>query len=200
MLEKIWSTSSFVAGSIILLVNKKHQLLTTIIISITVIILNFSYFKEDIWFKNLTDSQKLSSEEIVKQSGAGLKDYWPKYSQDFPTSYAPDQPIVSNDVVVTSYTKKSNKVNLTIFSKSDTKITIPLTYFPNWQLFIDDKKTNFTINKELGLIEFNLSAGKHSVLLKLFNTPIRTISNLVSVISLALAIIISIKPKQKNEK
>lgn len=193
-------TSSFVAGSIILLVNKKHQLLTTIIISITVIILNFSYFKEDIWFKNLTDSQKLSSEEIVKQSGAGLKDYWPKYSQDFPTSYAPDQPIVSNDVVVTSYTKKSNKVNLTIFSKSDTKITIPLTYFPNWQLFIDDKKTNFTINKELGLIEFNLSAGKHSVLLKLFNTPIRTISNLVSVISLALAIIISIKPKQKNEK
>ncbi len=192
--------SSFVAGSIILLVNKKQQILTVVLVSIITIILNFSYFKEDIWFPNLTDTQKLSSSEIIAQSGAGLKDYWPKYGQSFPTSFAPEKPIVSDNIVITNYNKKSNQINLTIIANSNGKITLPLVYFPNWQLFVNNQKTNFEINKELGLIEFNVSKGNHYILLKLTNTPIRTASNLISIISLALAIIIAIRSNRKNEK
>lgn len=191
---------SFIAGSIILLINKKHQILSVIIISIITILLNFSYFKEDIWFPNLTDSQKLSPTEIIAQSGAGLKDYWPKYGKNFPISFAPDKPVVSNNIIFTNYLKKSNQVTLIAITKSNAKITLPLVYFPNWQLYIDNQKSNFEINKDLGLIEFNLTPGTHSISLKLFNTPIRTIANLISLISLALAIIISIKLNSKNEK
>ena len=193
-------SASFIAGSIILLINKKYQILTVIIISLTTIILNFSYFKEDIWFSNLTDNQKLSPTEITIQSGAGLKDYWPKYGQNFPTSFAPEKPIVSDDTIITNYTKKSNKLTLTAISKSNTKITLPLVYFPNWQLFIDNQKSDFEIDKDLGLIEFNLTSGTHSILLKFTNTPIRNLANLISLISLALAIIIGIRSTRKNEK
>lgn len=192
--------ASFVAGSIILLINKKHQILAVIIISLTTILLNFSYFKEDIWFANLTDSQKLSSKELAIQSGAGLKDYWPKYGQNFPTNFAPEKPIVSNDTIITNYIKKSNKLTLTAITKSNTKITLPLVYFPNWQLFIDNQKSDFEINQDLGLIEFNITPGNHSILLKFTDTPIRTMANLISLISLALAIIIGIRSTRKNEK
>ncbi|MDD4026875.1 MAG: 6-pyruvoyl-tetrahydropterin synthase-related protein [Candidatus Shapirobacteria bacterium] len=193
-------TSSFIAGSLISFINKKYQILIVVVISLLTIILNFSYFKEDIWFSNLTDVQKLSSTEIVKQSGAGLKDYWPKYGQSFPTTFAPTELTVSNDVVIKNYIKKSNKISFDFIANSNSKITVPLVYFPNWKLFVDDKITDFEISKDLGLIEFDVVPGNHSVLLKLTNTPIRTISNLISIISLALAIIVSIRLKFKNEK
>jgi len=193
--------ASFVAGSIILLINKKKlQILTVVLISITTILLNFSFFKEDIWYSNLNDSQELSSDRILTQSGAGLKDYWPKYGQNFPTVFAPNQPTSSQGVVVNYYTKKSNKVILTAIANSDSQITLPLVYFPNWQLYIDGQKSNFQIDQNLGLIKFNLSPGNHSINLKFKNTPIRTIANLMSLVSLVSIIIISIKQKRQNEK
>ena len=194
-------SASFVAGSVILLINKKKiQVIAVILITITTILLNFSYFKEDIWYSNLTDSQKLSANEIIAQSGAGLKDYWPKYGQNFPTSFAPNYPSVSENTIISYYSKKSNQVTLTAFVKSEGKISLPLVYFPNWELYVDGQKSDFEINKDLGLIEFNLNSGQHSILLKLKNTPIRTISNFISLISLALIIIIGVKSKRKNEK
>jgi uncharacterized membrane protein len=192
--------SSFIAGSIILLINKKHQILSVIFISIIAIILNVSYFKEDIWYPNLTDNQKLSSEETIRQSGAGLKDYWPKFSQKFPETFSSQKPIVSDNVVITNYTQKSNKIALNVITQTNSKITLPLVYFPNWQLYINGQKSDFEINKDLGLIEFNITPGNHSVVLKLLNTPIRIVSNLISLISLVLVIIMGIKLKSKNEK
>jgi hypothetical protein len=192
--------SSFVAGSIVLLINKKRQILTVILISIITILLNFSYFKEDIWYSNATDNNKLSTEEIIKQSGAGLKDYWPIYSQNFPDKFAPKKPIVSKNIIINNYIKKSNQISLNVTAKTKDKIILPLVYFPNWQLFIDNQKTNFEINQDLGLIEFNVNPGNHQIVLKLFNTPIRTIANTISLISLIVAIIIGIRLKSKNEK
>lgn len=191
--------ASFVAGSIILLIKKKWQIFFVTVITLITLFLNFSYFKEDIWYSNITNSQKLSQEEIVKQSGAGLKDYWPKSGQNFPQTFAPNQPITSGKVAITYYLKTSNQIKLNTYVKSDSKITLPLVYFPNWKLYIDNQPTNFQINPDLGLIEFNIASGNHSVFLKLTNTPIRTVANLISLIALALTIIIAIKSKSKNE-
>ncbi|MDD4938308.1 MAG: 6-pyruvoyl-tetrahydropterin synthase-related protein [Candidatus Shapirobacteria bacterium] len=192
--------SSFVAGSIILLIKKKFQVLIVVFISLFTILLNFSYFKEDIWYSNLTDNQKLSTENIIAQSGAGLKDYWPKFGQNFPTSFASNQPITSPGVIINDYVKKSNRVTLIASTDSDSQITLPLVYFPNWELTIDGQKTDFEIDKDLGLIKFNLPSGSHSIVLRLNNTPIRNMANLISLISLILIIIIGVKPKIKNEK
>jgi len=195
--------SSFVAGSIILLINKKFQILAVVLISIITILLNFSYFREDIWYPNLTDNQKLSSTEIVAQSGAGLKDYWPKYSQNFPNSFVSDSPtVVQGEADFIKYYKKSN-YSEAFFSVSTPKATIklPIVYFPNWELYIDNQKTDFQIDSDLGLIQFEVNQGSHHYELFLKNTSIRTIGNSISLISLVLVIIMGIKSKfKKNEK
>lgn len=190
--------SSFVAGSIILLVNKKFQILTVFLISITTILLNFSYFKEDIWFKSLTDQQKLSQEEIIKQSGAGLKDYWPKFSQDFPEIFAPNQPIViEGEADFIKYYKKSN-YSEAYFSISTPKaiINLPIVYFPNWELFIDNQKTNYKIDPKLGLIQIETNQSQHHYQLFFKNTPLRSFSNILSLIAMGSFIIILIREKR----
>jgi uncharacterized membrane protein len=192
--------SSFLAGGIILTLSNKYKNIFAVIIVVFSIILNFTYFKEDIWFNSLTDQEKLSSEEIVKQSGAGLKDYWPKYSTSFPTSFAPEKPVLPSGSIINNYTSLSNKLSLDLTLKSDAKITLPKVYFPESMLYIDNKVSDYEINKQTGLIEFNLSSGTHSILLVFKDTPLRKYANMLSIIGIVLAIITSIRFKHKNEK
>lgn len=196
-------TASFTAGSIILLINKKKiQILAVILITAVTIILNFSYFKEDIWYSNLTDKQELSSDRILAQSGAGLKDYWPKYGKDFPSSFAPNSPIITQgEADFVKYYKKSN-YSEGFFSVSTPKaiIKLPIVYFPNWELYLDNQKINYQIDSDLGLIQFEVNQGTHHYELFFKNTNVRIVANFISLISLISIIILSIKPKFKNEK
>lgn len=194
---------SFSAGSIILLINKrKFQLLTVTVISIITIILNNNYFKEDIWYSNLTDNQELSQDRILAQSGAGLKDYWPKFSSNFPTSFAPTSPIISQgEADFIKFYKKSNysEAFFAVFS-SDATITLPIVYFPNWDLYLDNQKIDYQIEPDLGLIQLKASKGIHHYKLYFKDTKIRFISNLISLISFfSLNIIFVVKHKTKNE-
>jgi hypothetical protein len=194
-------TLSFSAGSIILLINKKKlQVLAVIIISITTILLNFSYFKEDIWYSNLTDNQELSSDRILAQSGAGLKDYWPKFSKNFPTSFAPNLPtVIQGEANFIKYYKKSN-YSEAFFSVSTPKaiINLPIAYFPNWELYLDNQKIDYQIDPILGLIQFEIGQGSHHYELFLKNTKIRLIANIISLISISLVIVFGIKSKFKK--
>ncbi|MDD4938278.1 MAG: 6-pyruvoyl-tetrahydropterin synthase-related protein [Candidatus Shapirobacteria bacterium] len=193
-------TLSFISGSIVLFIKKKFQIFFLIIVIISTLLLNFSYFKEDIWYSNLTDNQELSQDRLVAQSGAGLKDYWPKFGQNFPTSFAPNQPISSNDININYFYKNSRQVNLIANVDSDGTITIPLVYFPNWYLTIDGQPSEIKIDPDLGLIKFDVQKGNHTIFLELKNTPIRNIANIISLISLFLIIILIFKSKFKNEK
>jgi len=196
-------SASFISGSIILILNKKIQKIALIFITTITIILNISYFKEDIWYFDLTDQQKLSTENILAQSGAGLKDYWPKYSQNFPTSFAPNLPIViQGKVDFIKYFKKSN-YSEAYYSVSTPKATInlPITYFPNWELYVDGQKTDYQIDPDLGLIQFETNQGEHNIKLYFKNTPVRKIANVISLLTLCSLVAYGIKLSiTKDEK
>lgn len=196
---------SFISGALIIfLKNKTIKIIVFSIILVSTIILNINYFKEDIWFPNLTDDQKLNQEELTRQSGAGLKDYWPKYGTNFPNTFAPTQPTSNdNQTQITSYSKHSNKVLAEIENNSESSIvTFPLVYFPDWKLTINSRPAEFQISKDLGLIEIPLNQGNNKIELTFINTPIRSISNIISLItliSLIIYLLISNKLHVKNK-
>lgn len=194
---------SFISGALIIfLKNQKIKIIITSIVLVGAIVLNINYFKEDIWYSGLTDSQKLNQEEIIRQSGAGLKDYWPKYGTNFPDKFAPLQPIFNdNQTQVISYFKHSNKLSAKI--KTDSKsvlVTFPLVYFPDWKLNINNKPANYETSKDLGLIEIILKQGDSKIELTFVNTPIRSISNFISLITLISLIIYLLIPNKVNVK
>ncbi len=193
---------SFIGGSAVYLFkNKKFIPYLTIIICLITIILNISYFKEDIWFPNLTDQQKLSGQALIQQSGAGLKDYWPKTGNKVPDVYAPDKPTASNNsnITILDYKKQSNHVSAIITAAKSSTITMPVVYFPNWTLSIDNVKTNYRTTPDLGLIQFDLTQGKHTINLSFSDTPIRKTANIISLLSIILAIILSRPSKKPHE-
>ncbi len=194
-------SASFLSGLIILLIkSKKNQITALIIITIITILLNFSFFKEDIWYSNLTDQQKLTAKEITAQSSAGLKDYWPKYSKNFPTSFAPDLPVlVQGEADFIKYYKNSNYSEgyFSVFTPKAI-VSLPIVYFPNWELYLDNQKTDYTIDSDLGLIQLDVNQGEHHYELFFKNTNIRNISNIISLISLILIVFFGIINKFKK--
>ena len=63
------------------------------------------------------------------------------------------------------------------------KITVNISYFPNWTVFIDGK-TITTRQNANGLISFVVSPGSHLIEVKFKDTPIRTLANFISLTSL----------------
>jgi hypothetical protein len=136
---------------------------------ISTIFLNINYFKEDIWY------QKYDL-PIEKLSGEGLKDYWPIYGKQFPTKYISDL----------AFNKKSNIVAAKIESDKNQNILLPVVYFPKMKLFINDKEYPYNIEETYGQIIINLNQGTYDLKLIFYNTFIRNLANIISLLSLLL--------------
>ncbi|MBI3342464.1 glycosyltransferase family 39 protein [Candidatus Curtissbacteria bacterium] len=65
--------------------------------------------------------------------------------------------------------------------------------FPGWNLFIDGQKQEIDDNNKLKLITFPVSKGNHTIELKFENTPIRSLANTISLISLLILALLSVK-------
>lgn len=75
-------------------------------------------------------------------------------------------------------------------SQSDITVRENTLFFPGWKIYIDGNEEILKPNK-IGLIEFKVKKGPHEIQLVFTQTPIRTISKLLSIISaLVLAIFI----------
>jgi len=189
---------SLISGGLLQIVKKNLRIPLLIGSFVLIIGTNYSYFREDIWYHSITDHEKLSANELVRQSAAGLMDYWPNYGQEYPLSYAPSIPIVLNGQVdFIKYYKNSN-YSEAYFSVSTQKalVNLPIVYFPNWELLIDGKKSEYKIDEKLGLIQLELTQGEHHYQLSFKNTPIRIFSNIFSLITLGSFIILIIREKR----
>jgi len=166
-----------------------------IFIIILTIFLNINYFKEDIYFPKLTDNDRFTKAEVIRQSGAGLKDYWPNFGQEFPNSFSTNIPTFQNtDTHITNYHKQSNLVytSVNIQNCSDS-ITLPLVYFPGWQLYIDNMPSEIIIEPNLGLIQTpELKTGTHKIEARLKSTSVQKLSNILSLTGVFIFILVII--------
>ena len=58
--------------------------------------------------------------------------------------------------------------------------------FPGWEASIDGQKTAISSNNDLSLITITVPPGKHDLLFSFKDTPVRTVGNIISLISLVI--------------
>lgn len=84
----------------------------------------------------------------------------------------------------------SKKISFSANIKKDALIQINTIYWPGWEVFLDGKKAQLRYNNSRGLIQFPVSPGEHDIEIVFSETPARIISDLISVLSLIILIII----------
>lgn len=120
------------------------------------------------------------------------KDFLPIYASEAPAEVAKERfQILTGDSLVSDFKQGSNWLSFKMKTQTHTIIRLSQHYFPNWKIFIDGKETQVEYkNNSWGLMTIILGEGDHIVEGKLSDTPVRIISNIVTIISFILILIL----------
>lgn len=183
-------SSSLMGGFFIYNLKESVAKIATVLLIVVTVFLNWNYFKPQQFMFDLTDKEKLSGKMWETQQKAVILDYLPIQSVE-PLEPAPPKPIiVKGDVQIKNFENKSNRWKFEAHVDDRSIIEVPVFDFPNWQVFVNGMKVEHSHKNYLGRISFTLGRGDYVVVGKFENTLIRTISNIISFISILVIILI----------
>lgn len=183
-------SSSLLGGFLVSVLKRKIKELTVVVIILLTLILNWSFFRPQGFYIGLTDQQKLSGALWTEQQRAAILDYLPKTAGE-PKEAAPDYPLlVSGAATFSDYKNFTNHFQFSTLVAKPSVVLIPIFQFPNWMVKSNGEKIPATHDNIVGRISINLTPGVYQINGKLEDTPIRTLSNVVSFLSMGLFLII----------
>lgn len=190
------------AGAFIARTKSNLGALVALVLILLTIFLNKNYFVPVHYSRLVTDEQKLTGVAWELQRKAAIMDYLPKTSKIAPQDRAFETPqILEGNGLIGNYSKGSDRFSFDAEIYNESKVEIPIIYFPGWIVLIDEKITPSEIHGDYGTITINIGQGKHTVQGRFTNTPVRTLGNSLTLVSGVLLLTIAVaKKKSTNEK
>ncbi len=178
---------SFIAGSAALLKSKK------IIISmiVAVFLVNFFYFRPE-KFINVTDQELLSGEHWDRQIKRSIFDYLPIFAKEPPAELAKERyQILTGETKIMNFQEGTNWFKFKAEVTSHSIIRLSQYYFPDWKITIDGKGAPIEYkDNTLGQMTIILGKGNHQIEGRLYDTPVRTIANFVTIFGLGVTVLL----------
>ncbi len=179
---------SVVAGAFVSLFEQRGKsfskwLAAALIIGI--VFLGRDYFKPE-KMGPITDKEKFSGAAWELQQTAGIYDYLPKSAKEAPKG--PQKTLADlaegEDGEIKDAQQGTNWARFKVTVPKETRVRINIFKFPNWKVFVDGKEVETFIGEDsLGRMHITVSGGEHEVYARLYNTPPRTLGNLISLAS-----------------
>lgn len=181
--------------------NAKTNKVIAAVLSIGIVALSWVYFMpEKGRLGPLTDQEKFTGAAWELQQTAGIYDYLPNYAET-----APKEPrkylaeTLRGEAEVLNPESGTNWAKFDVDAKEDSQIRINIIRFQGWKVFVDGSEVEVFIPEEekWGRMWVRVPAGNHKVSVTFTNTPVRTVANIVSLISW-LALISFLVLKKRN--
>lgn len=158
------------------------------ILVIAIVLVNIQYFKPRNYVEDSFFDKFLKKESM--QSGTDLtKDYFPIWVKIDRVEYFGTPRAVTGQIEVSDFVRKTNRAEGLINVLSDSKIEMPITYFPGWQVLANGIVQKLSEPSIQGLITFGLPKGSYIINLELKDTPVRMMGNIISIISILIAVV-----------
>ena len=164
------------------------RVVTTSFLIIFLVVFDWNYFKPEYGHMGpLTDQEKFSGRAWMLLQTAGIYDYLPFYAREAPKMAKTSTADITEGKGFLKSLEEGTywaKFVANIDSESS-KIRINTLKFPGWKAFVDGRESDIFIDKDekWGRMAISVPKGEHLVYVQLFNTPIRTFSDIVSLIS-----------------
>ncbi len=172
-------TSAILGGYLTTYFKQKWTIMIGILIVVSTLVLNYSYTfpskhidRDEGYYATNDDTTTVQSE------------YMPVLAKGLPRSRAEKKvEIIKGSGTVTSLLSKSNSTHFT-YEGENGVIKVNTAFFPGWEAFINSKKQDIVVDNN-GLITLSTSSGKNVVSVLFKETPIRKLSDLISLVSIA---------------
>lgn len=210
MLFSVFS-ASFLAGFIFSFnYSEKTKIALATLLIVLVIALNFQYFKPSEYLKNVNDSDYISLDVIRWKTSAMAFEYVPfgigtKESAlnttivDITKEEVASQTAtaLTKDIEINSITDKPHYKKIEVNAKTKGKVMINTFSFPIWKVFINGKEISYNDKNKLRLLEIDVPKGSSIVEAKFIDTPIRKVSNILSLAGVILVVLLLSKRNKK---
>ncbi len=116
-------------------------------------------------------------------------------------SQRPDKKVelINGKGKIQNISSNSHFISFNLDLKSASLIRINTIYYPGWNISVDDKNSKITYTNDLGVMEIAVPQGQHTVIGKFSETPMRLVSDMISLVGLVVLIFLSLLPRQKFE-
>ena len=85
---------------------------------------------------------------------------------------------------IENLSSNSKRISFSANLPSVQKVKINTIYYPGWEVFVDGKLTKIDYHNENGIMTVDVSRGTHQILAKFTETPIRLLSDIISLASI----------------
>jgi len=177
-------------------ISRKFGYIVIPFVVVALILLNYKYFFP-VTFGPITDEQKFSGLAWNNQITSGIYDYLPKTASIAAKIKAAD--IIdqvsppSTEYQLLGFQKGTDWWLFNLKNETPAKFTLASLYFPNFELIDNQEPLIYDVEPTLGRITINLESGLHQIYLKFNNTPVRSISNYLSLFAWIFIIVYFLK-------
>jgi len=206
-------TISFLVVYIYSFIHKdKIKIIVATVMILILILMNKDFFVPKIYLENVTDSNYTAPSVIQWSTSLMSFEYTPNgiatkmsSSGDSIVDIAKDQipttgfQILSGQMIVKQLENIPQQKEFSINVTKPGLLRLNTFTFPGWKIYIDDKEFAYSANNKLKLITISVPKGIHTIRATLTDTPIRVVSNGISVISIIGIIIFSFLRRKKSK-
>jgi uncharacterized membrane protein len=89
-----------------------------------------------------------------------------------------------------------DSMTLDVETSTGVRLRLHSHMFPGWRVWVDDEPIDVAIDPRYGFLEVTLGAGTHRVDARFTNTPARTASNAISVVSLGACALVFLRSRR----
>lgn len=169
---------AFLGAAIVSVIQKKYQIPLGILLILCTLYPSYQLFakieytdKGDMYYAN-------------NQSTTTTKDeYMPEWVKEEPLEQ-PKEKVTSTKGTVTLLENSSHRTTFTVTSSVPTTVTVNTIYFPGWHIYDGSKELSVSYNDPKGVIQVVLPKGTHHVVATFAETPLRLVSDMISLFSL----------------
>jgi hypothetical protein len=105
----------------------------------------------------------------------------PLWVKDFPKNrYINKVEIAAGHATVSNVIYNSKSIKFDIDSGGESSVNVNTIYFPGWEFYINNLKQEIRYDNSSGLISLSVPPGKQMIIGKLSDTPVRKLSNLIT--------------------
>ena len=192
---------SIITSSIFLVLDKKYQKLGLIVFISLAIIISFPYFQAKGYFKK-PDSFFNTIYHGSTDTGESAPIWSIRFMEHEPKGHI--EKITGEASFVEKERESTHHIYIVNVGSSGARIQENTLYFPGWKVLVDGVLVpiQFQDPAHRGLLTFEVPSGQHKIDVVFGETKLRTISNILSILSFAvlLLVVIIVRIKYKHEK
>ncbi|MFH1536140.1 MAG: hypothetical protein ABIC96_03685 [Patescibacteria group bacterium] len=104
------------------------------------------------------------------------------------------------DIEVSNLQRNSTMLRFSANVNASSLIEVPVTYFPGWEVWVNNEHIPQSLPSQMGLISFELQKGNYDVTIQLQDTLVRTVGNAISLSSIFLLLVLFMYERYRIRK